>query len=191
MDKSRLPLTAAPNLRANEKNRVVLVLLATAITAAAAAGSQWYHAAATSRELRVEGLKPIDALLKEDQALVAELNTEAVLGTDSGILGSYLAKIRADGVAKHADMKQRLDRLAENNAAILALINVYSPHAKTASFKAEADEFRHYAIAWRDRWNSVMELFMAGGNYPVAEVPLPKEFEGAVEAEMEAAAHAL
>jgi hypothetical protein len=28
----------------------------------------------------------------------------------------------------------------------------------------EADRFRNYASAWRDRWNSVMELFMAGGS---------------------------
>jgi hypothetical protein len=32
---------------------------------------------------------------------------------------------------------------------------------------------------------------MAGGNYPVAEVPFPKEFSGAVEAEMEATQRAL
>ena len=66
--------------------------------------------------------------------------------------------------------------MAENNAAILALVNVYSPHAKTTAFNLEADRFRRYAIAWRDRWNSVMELFMAGGDYPVAEMPFPEEF---------------
>jgi hypothetical protein len=31
-----------------------------------------------------------------------------------------------------------------------------------------------------------MELFMAGGNYPVAEVPIPKEFLRTVQAELEA-----
>jgi hypothetical protein len=74
-------------------------------------------------------------------------------------LASYLAKIRADGVAKHADMKQRLDQLAENNSSIIALVAVYSPHAKTAAFGVEAERFRRYAIAWRDRWTCVMELF--------------------------------
>jgi hypothetical protein len=44
-------------------------------------------------------------------------------------------------------------------------------------------------IPWRDRWNSVMELFMAGGNYAVAEVPFPKEFAAAVEVEIGTAAH--
>jgi hypothetical protein len=96
----------------------------------------------------------------------------------------YLAAIRSDGVAKHADAKQKLDRLAENNAAILALINVYEPHARSMAFKAEAQHFRRYAIAWRDRWNSVMELFMAGGSYPVAEVPFPIAFLDAVQVEI-------
>ena len=51
----------------------------------------------------------------------------------------------------------------------------------------EADKFLNYAIAWRDRWNSVMELFMAGGNYPVAGVPFPNGFPAAVRAEIEGA----
>jgi len=106
---------------------------------------------------------------------------------DARILASYLAEIRRDGVAKHADMKQRLDQLAENNTAIVTLIKVYSPHAKTPVFTAEADKFRNYASAWRDRWNSVMELFMAGGNYAASEVPFPSGFPDAVQAEIAAA----
>jgi protein-disulfide isomerase len=87
----------------------------------------------------------------------------------------------------HADMRQRLDTLAENNTTIVALIKAYAPHARTSAFTMEADKFRNYASAWRDRWNSVMELFMAGGNYPTSEVPFPKEFPGTVEAEIDAA----
>ena len=161
-----------------------------ASNAASVAGAAWCQASAAARELRVAEPRPIAALLKGDQDILIALQTDAALEKDSEILPVYLAKIRADGVAKHADMKQRLDRLAEINAGILALIGVYSPHAKTAAFKSEADKFQHYAIAWRDRWNSVMELFMAGGNYPVAEVPFPKEFLGAVQEEMEAAQRA-
>ena len=59
----------------------------------------------------------------------AEPQSDAKLDQASGILGFYLARIRADGVAKPAPMKQWLDKLAENNSAILALINAYSPHA--------------------------------------------------------------
>jgi hypothetical protein len=172
-------------------NKLVWILLLAGVVASAAAGTGWYHAVVSLRDLRTSELEMIAALMTEDQQLLQALKADSGTNVASNILGRYLAAIRADGLPKHAAIKQKLDSLAENNAAILALINVYSPHAKTASFKAEADEFRHYAIAWRDRWNSVMELFMAGGNYPVAEVPFPKEFEGAVEAEMEAAAHAL
>jgi hypothetical protein len=35
----------------------------------------------------------------------------------------------------------------------------------------------------------MMELFMAGGNYPAAEVPFPKTFSSAVQTEIEAAQH--
>jgi hypothetical protein len=66
----------------------------------------------------------------------------------------------------------------------VTLIKAYAPQAKTAAFVPEGDKFRNYASAWRDRWNSVMELFMAGGNYAAAGVPFPKDFAAAVEAEM-------
>ena len=45
------------------------------------------------------------------------------------------------------------------------MIKAYASHAKTSAFASESDKFRNYASAWRDRWNSVMEIFMAGGNY--------------------------
>ena len=157
--------------------------------AAIVAGAAWYRVSLAARELRVAELRPIAALLKENQGIFLELQSDSESEKGSGMLASYLARIRADGVAKHADMKQRLDRLAENNGAILALINVYSSHAKTAVFSTEVDKFRRHAIAWRDRWNSVMELFMAGGNYPAAEVPFPKTFSSAVQTEIEAAQH--
>lgn len=160
------------------------------IAALVAAGA-WYHASSALRDSRaglVTGaLEPIALLLKENQALVAELKAEPFIEKDAGILASYLAKIRRDGVAKHANMKQRLDQLAETNTAIVTLIKVYAPQARTPAFSTEADKFRNYAIAWRDRWNSVMELFMAGGNYPAAGVPFPNGFPGAVQAEIVAA----
>ena len=61
-------------------------------------------------------------MLEENQTLLKELQADPFTEKDSGILESYLAKIRRDGVAKHADMKQRLDQLAENNTAIVTLI---------------------------------------------------------------------
>jgi hypothetical protein len=135
-------------------------------------------------DLRQVELATIAKLLKEDQELLRTLQSDAAQEKESGILAAYLARIRADGIAKHADTKQRLDRLAENNSAILALVNVYAPYARTGEFGAESQKFVRYAIAWRDRWNSVMELFMAGGNYPVTGTQFPKELAAAVDVEM-------
>ena len=161
-------------------------LLVLAIAAIAAVAG-WFHARVQMHEARAIELQPVAAFLKENQQLLRSLQSESGVEKDSEILTAYLAKIRADGVAKHADMKQQLDRLAENNSSMLALINVYKSRAKTAAFNAEAEKFQRYAIAWRDRWNSVMELFMAGGNYPAAQAPFPQEFAAAVDAEIKAA----
>jgi hypothetical protein len=169
-------------------SRTLTILLALVSVVALVAIAAWYHASSgldDSRAQLLRGtLEPIAAMLKENQALIQELQSDPFTEKDSGVLESYLAKIRRDGVAKHADMKQRLDQLAENNTAIVTLIKAYSPQAKTAAFTTEADKFRDYASAWRDRWNSVMELFMAGGNYAVSEVPLPKGFPDTVQAEI-------
>jgi hypothetical protein len=173
----------------NNKNSWILfgaTLIAAVITAGA-----WYHAndalGQTRSQLLAEELQPISTMLKENQALIKELQTDPFTENDLEILPAYLAKIRRDGVAKHADMKQRLDQLAENNSTIVTLIKAYSPQAKTSAFTSEADKFRNYASAWRDRWNSVMELFMAGGNYAASGVPFPKDFPVAVDAEIAAA----
>jgi hypothetical protein len=172
-------------------NKSVWILLAVALIAAAVAAGAWYHAHdaldQTHTQLIAGELQPISTILKENQALLTELQTEPFTEKDSGILESYLAKIRRDGVAKHADMKQRLDSLAEINTAVVTLIKAYAPHAKTPAFTTEGDKFRNYASAWRDRWNSVMELFMAGGNYAASGVPFPAGFPAAVDAEIAAA----
>jgi phosphomevalonate kinase len=173
----------------NGKNAWILCA-ATLIAAFVAAGA-WHHAHDAldqTRSMLLAGeLQPISTLLEENRTLIKELQTEPFTEGDSGILESYLGKIRRDGVAKHADMKQRLDQLAENNTAIVTLIKAYAPFAKTAAFASEADKFRNYASAWRDRWNSVMELFMAGGNYAASGVPFPTGFATAVQAEIAAA----
>jgi hypothetical protein len=173
--------------RVTQKNIWGLVVVAV-VVAAGALGLMLYERSqlqeARARVVAGE-LQPIAMLLKEHQTLLTELQAEPFTEKDSGILESYLAKIRRDGVPKHADMKQKLDALAENNTAIVTLIKVYAPHAKTLNFRTEADKFRNYASAWRDRWNSVMELFMAGGNYAAAGVPYPNGFQAAVEAEIQ------
>jgi uncharacterized membrane protein len=133
-----------------------------------------------------DALLPIATLLGENHHLLSELEAQPFAENGSAILESYLIKIRRDGVAAHANMKQRLDQLAENNTAIVTLIKAYAPHAKTPAFSTEADKFLNYSSAWRDRWNSVMEIFMAGGNYPVAEISFPTGFPAAADAEIAA-----
>ena len=172
-------------------NRMLWGLAMIPLIAALFLAAIWYHdheALTESRSQSMAGeLQPIATLLTENQVIIKELLAERFAEKDNGILESYLIRIRRDGVARHADMKQRLDQLAENNTAVVTLIKAYAPRAKTAAFTTQADKFRNYASAWRDRWNSVMELFMAGGNYAATEVPFPKEFPGAVQAEIAAA----
>jgi len=67
------------------------------------------------------------------------------------------------------------------------LLEAFSPKAQTPSFNAEADKFQNCAAAWRDRWNGVMELFVAGGNYVASKVRLPRDFPDALKAEIDAA----
>jgi hypothetical protein len=174
--------------RVNQKN--ILAFLAVAVVVAVGALGLLFYERLQLQEARtrvvVGELQPIAMLLHENQAILKELQAEPFTEKDSGILESYLAKIRRDGVPKHADMKQKLDTLAENNTAIVTLIKAYAPQAKKPAFVPEGDKFLYYAYAWRDRWNSVMELFMAGGNYAAAGVPLPAGFAAAVEAEIKA-----
>jgi hypothetical protein len=172
-------------------HKKVWSLLVVAIVVAAGVLGLVFYALSQLEESRAcvvaQELLPIAALLKEDETILKELKAEPFTDRDSGILESYLAKVRRDGVPNHVDMKQELDALAENNTAIVTLIKVYAPQAKTAAFVAEGDKFRNYASAWRDRWNSVMELFMAGGNYASSGVPFPAEFAVALDAEIAAA----
>ena len=171
--------------------KAILLGLMAALIAAMIALSAWHQAHEAVEEARARlitsELQPIAGMLKENQALITDLQAEPFTEQDSGILESYLAKIRRDGVPKHVDMKQKLDQLAENNTAIVTLVKAYAPQARAFAFTLEADKFRNYASAWRDRWNSVMEQFMAGGNYASSGVPFPKDFPAAVDAEIAAA----
>jgi len=119
----------------------------------------------------------------EHQRLIAELSAPAFAESGRGILESYLVKIRKDGVPAHSDMRIKLDMLAQNMQGLLKLIDLYEPVARNAPFKVEADKFRKYAVVWLDRWNSMTEYLMAGGNYPVGQVAFPPGFTDAVKAE--------
>ena len=128
-------------------NKTILLGLVAALIAAMIALGAWYHAHVALEEARTQlisgELQPIAGMLDDNQALIRELQAEPLTDKEFGILGSYLAKIRRDGVAKHVDMKQRLDQLVENNTAIVTLIKAYVPNARTTGFTLEADKFRN------------------------------------------------
>jgi hypothetical protein len=173
------------------KHRTTAIVLTLVSVAALATADALYRAhralQETQARLIAATLQPIAALLTENRGIVIELEAAPFVEADNGSLESLLKKLRRDGVTKSAAMKQRLDMLAENNTAIATLIKVYLPFAITPAFAAESDKFRNYTSAWRDRYNSVMELFMAGGNFPAAEPVFPAEFSDTVRAEIAAA----
>jgi hypothetical protein len=140
----------------------------------------------SSAQLSARLLNSMASLLQENQALLAELQAKPYGEDGNGILNSFLIKIRRDGVKNSAAMKERLDALAENDAGLVALIDAYAARAKNPEFGRQSEEFRRYAIAWRDRWNSIMELFMSGGSYPAVEIPPPTDFLRAVQVEIAA-----
>ena len=166
----------------------MLLVLTTLTTLAGATG--WYGTRAAlhacEKQLITTELHPIVTLLNEDNRLLNELQAPPFTEDESGILEAYLVKLRRDGIAKTSGMKQRLDALAENNTAISTLITAYLPNAKTPGFNTESSKFQAYAAAWRDRWNSATELFMAGGNYPAASPVFTKDLITAVRAEIDA-----
>jgi hypothetical protein len=156
--------------------------------AAIAFAGIWHHMRQGLRRCEVEdALQPIASLLEDNRKIVESLKRDGLVESESAILDTYLQDIRRDGVPKYSAMKQRIDTLANNNAAILALLSKYAAHARTPAFRAQADKFRDYAISFRDRWQSVFEIFMAGGNLPTDAPAVPPEFSTAVSNELTAA----
>lgn len=167
----------------NLRNVVTVV----AVVAALICAFGWFHEHRLLREARQtlisDTLDPIAEMLKENAVITRELESAEYAEPGNGFVAAYLIKIRRDGVPKHSDMKQRIDRINNNNTAILALLAKYSTHARTPAFRASAERFRDYAISLRDRWQSVPEIFMAGGNLPGAGPVFPSDFAQALTAE--------
>ena len=84
-------------------------------------------------------------------------------------------------------MKQRVDRLAENNTATVTLIKAYSPHVRTEAFTTGGGQIPQLCLCLARPLEHVMELFMAGGNYAVSGMPFPSNFAAAVDAGIAAA----
>jgi hypothetical protein len=169
----------------------LVALLGTAVVAVLVCVAAWLHARAAledQRALTVAGLlAPAVALLTQNQVLIKELQGEPFAEKDAGILVAYLSKIRHDGLPKHAQMKKRLEQVADNHVAIVTLLSAYAPQARTTGLAIAAERFRKDTALWRERWNTTMELFMAGGNMPETEIPFLAGMLDAVQAEQAAA----
>jgi hypothetical protein len=167
----------------DSKDLVTGAALVTAVVCAVG----WLHTHQTVRDLQrtqiSDALDPIIEMLNENGAIAQGLRSAPYAEGDNDFVSAYVIKIRRDGVPKHSAMKQRIDRLNNNNTAILALLAKYSTHARAPAFKASAEQFRDYAISLRDRWQSVPEVFMAGGNLSTAGPLFPENLPQAIEAE--------
>ena len=112
--------------------KAIVVLAGLAVVAWATIAVSFYRQSAqqeSSAQWAASVLDPMAVLLAEDQEIIRELQYTHSGDKGNGLLESYLTNIRSTGVPGNAQMKQRLDQLAENNAAIVALIEVYAPHA--------------------------------------------------------------
>ena len=136
--------------------------------------------------LHSQVLDPAVELLKVNEAVAKELRTVPYFEPGNDILQSYLTKIRRDGVPKNADFKRKIDALMANQLKVLTLLSVYAPHAKAAAVKGAIERFHDGAVAAQDRWDSVPEIFMAGGNLASAPLPDAQALSLALEAEAKA-----
>src|ERR1051326_8223130 len=95
----------------DSKSVVVIVAIAAALICAGG----WYHAHREVREAHqamvADTLGPIAEMLKENAAITRELQAAPYAEDDNEFISAYLIKIRRDGVPKHSDMKQRIDRM--------------------------------------------------------------------------------
>ncbi len=118
--------------------------------------------------------KNLSRLLSDRQAIASELVAPPYAEAGKSPLEAYLLRIRRDGVPQHSGMRRKLAQLAEDNAQILALAEAYEPFAKSPDYPTQLRALRTYVITWNDRWYSVFETFMAGGNLAGGEPPFPE-----------------
>lgn len=121
--------------------------------------------------------------VREHERLLAELEKAGYGPAGRDALGKYLAEARRNGVASQADLRIKLNALERNTARVLALIDVYEPTASNEDFKAAARAFRSYGLAWLDREDALIELYMLGGGYGVSAAEYPKTLLKLAEAE--------
>lgn len=163
--------TAPRHMVLSMPNKPLLINLAVAVAIAAGTFGITWHVARS--DVREDTIQPVAALLDQNSKLVESLKTAEAIDSEGAILPTYLSLIRKDGVAKHSDVKQQIDQLVNNNTAIVALLTRYTEHEGNASFRVASHEYTDYATTLRDRWQSLFEIFMAGGNLATGGLQAP------------------
>ena len=85
---------------------------------------------------------------------------------------------------RHSALKRQIDSLIDSNAVLTSLTNRHLVGDASPALRLTATQFSDYANTMRDRWQTVFEVFMAGGNLPAANPAPPPAFEEAVRAEL-------
>lgn len=149
------------------------------------AATTWHWARADLKAVVVDNtLRPIAVLLADNQRLRASLLKDDGVLSESVILSTYLERIRKNGVPKYSGMKQKIDRLVNNDTTIVALLSNYLPLSQRAELRVAGAQFADYASGFRDRWQSLFEIFMAGGNLPARDPEPPANLQHLVQDEI-------
>ncbi len=133
---------------------------------------------------RDETLLPALELLEDNRRIMEGVKALPRLDSPEGLLAYYLQRIREDGVPKHSALRQQIDAIVDNNTAVVTLLSKYAPRARHAEFRVVAAQYYNYAAEFRDRWQSVFELFMAGGTLPAAQPIPPQHLDAAIRLEL-------
>src|ERR1700743_3623639 len=122
-------------------SRALPIAAVASLAVAVGASAGWYRARSTLEaswaQMTESTLRPTLGLLQENLRIIHALQEQPYPEKDSGILESYLIKIRRDGVARNARYKEELDDLIDNNTAIEALLGAYPRHAGSVAFAGE------------------------------------------------------
>lgn len=116
--------------------------------------------------------RQITLRLTEHDRLVAEWKADKRT-PESAFLATFLAGIRHDGFALHAAEKQRLNSIAENLQQISGLLQVYKPKRSADEFEKARGDYEKFSAAWADREDSILGLYLLGGELPREPLSFP------------------
>jgi len=126
--------------------------------------------------------RQITLRLTEHDRLIAEWKVDKRT-PESAFLETFLAGIRHDGFAFHTAEKQRLNSIAENLQQISGLLQVYKPQRSADEFEKARGDFEKFSAAWTDREQSILGLYLLGGELPREPLSFPISFRAMLASE--------